>query len=113
KSVELLASASPYEGAYLAAIYLRGLAYLRLNDGAKAATEFQKIVDHKGANWGSDWQHPFWGQFYSLSCLGLAYASTLTGDSEKAKKAYEAFFELWKDADPDLPVLIEARHANQ
>jgi hypothetical protein len=54
--VELLASASPYEQAYPEAVYLRGLAYLRLRKGAEAATEFQKIVDHKGASWGSTWQ---------------------------------------------------------
>lgn len=69
KSVELLASASPYERSYLDAVYLRGLAYLRLHKGAEAAAEFQKIVDHKGANWGATWVHPYWGQFYSLSYL--------------------------------------------
>jgi hypothetical protein len=44
-----------------------GLAYLRLKKGAEAAAEFQKIVDHKGANWGATWVHPNWGQYYSLS----------------------------------------------
>ena len=58
KAVELLASASPYERAYPEAVYLRGLAYLRLHKGAEAAAEFQKIVDHKGANWGSTWRPP-------------------------------------------------------
>jgi hypothetical protein len=53
KAVELLASASPYERAYPGVPYLRGLAYLRLHKGAEAAAEFQKIVDHKGASWGS------------------------------------------------------------
>jgi hypothetical protein len=55
KSVELLTSASPYERAHLEAVYLRGLAYLRLNKGGEAAAEFRKIVDHKGANWASAW----------------------------------------------------------
>ena len=58
KSVELLASASPYERAYPDAIYLRGLAYLQMQKGAESAAEFQKIVDHKGANWGATWVHP-------------------------------------------------------
>src|SRR5262249_40437023 len=71
RSVELLSSASPYERAYLEAVYLRGLAYLHLRKGAEAAAEFRKIVDHKGANWASAWRYPYWAQFYSLSYLGL------------------------------------------
>jgi tetratricopeptide (TPR) repeat protein/predicted Ser/Thr protein kinase len=109
KSVELLASASPYERSYLGAVYLRGLAYLRLRKGAEAAAEFHKIVGHKGANWGATWIHPYWGQFYSLSYLGMARASALAGDTAKAKKAFQDFFELWKDADPDLPILQQAK----
>lgn len=109
RSVELLASAAPYERAHLDAVYLRGLAYLRLNMGAEAAAEFLKIVDHKGANWGSAWRYPYWAQFYSLSFLGLARGSALAGDRVKAKEAYQAFFELWKDADPDLRILHEAK----
>ena len=85
KSVELLASASPYERSYLDAPYLRGLAYLRLHKGAEAAAEFQKIVDHKGANWASTWRYPYWGQFYSLSYLGMARGSALAGDRMKAR----------------------------
>jgi eukaryotic-like serine/threonine-protein kinase len=109
KAVELLASASPYERAYPEAVYLRGLAYLRLRKGMEAAVEFQKILDHKGANWGTAWQHPYWGQFYSLSYLGLARASALAADTAKARKAFQDFFTLWKDADPDIPVLIAAK----
>jgi serine/threonine protein kinase/tetratricopeptide (TPR) repeat protein len=109
KSVELLASASPYERSYLEAVYLRGLAYLRLHKGAEAAAEFRKIVDHKGASWGATWIHPWWGQFYSLSYLGLARGSALAGDTAKARKAFEDFFDLWKDADPDIPILQQAR----
>ena len=109
KSVELLASASPYERAYLDAIYLRGLAYLNLHKGPEAAAEFQKILDHKGANWASAWRYPYWGQFYSLSYLGMARASALAGDTEKAKKAFQDFFELWNEADPDLPILQQAK----
>jgi tetratricopeptide (TPR) repeat protein/predicted Ser/Thr protein kinase len=109
KSVELLASASPYERSYLGAVYLRGLAYLRLHKGAEAEAEFQKIVDHKGASWGATWIHPYWGQFYSLSHLGLARGSALAGDTAKAKKAFQNLFELWKDADRDLPILQQAK----
>jgi eukaryotic-like serine/threonine-protein kinase len=108
-AVELLASASPYERAHLEAVYLRGLAYLDLRKGPEAAAEFKKILDHKGANWGSDWQHPYWGQFYSLSYLGLARASALTGDTAKVRAAYQNFLTLWKDADPDVPILIAAK----
>jgi eukaryotic-like serine/threonine-protein kinase len=109
KAVELLASASPYERAHPEAVYLRGLAYLDLRKGPEAAAEFKKILDHKGANWGSDWQHPYWGQFYSLSYLGLARASALTGDTAKVRAAYQNFLTLWKDADPDVPILIAAK----
>src|SRR5258708_32864914 len=84
KAVELLASASPYERAYPEAMYLRGLAYLRLRKGVEAATEFQKILEHKGASWGSTWRFPNWGLHYSISYLGLARASMLTGDPAKA-----------------------------
>ena len=61
RAVELLASASPYERAYPEAVYLRGMAYLRLRKGAEAAAEFQKILDHKGASWASTWRFPNWG----------------------------------------------------
>ncbi len=108
RSLELLSSASPYERAYPDAVYLRGLAYLRLHNGAEAAAEFQKIVDHKGANWRGRSRHRY-GQFYSLSYLGMARGSALAGDTAKAKKAFQDFFELWKDADPDLPILQQAK----
>jgi eukaryotic-like serine/threonine-protein kinase len=108
-SVELLASASPYEHSYLCPAYLRGLAYLRLHKGAEAAAEFHKIVDHKGANWASTWRYPYWGQFYSLSYLGMARGSALAGDTANARKAFQDFFELWKDADPDIPILPQAK----
>jgi tetratricopeptide (TPR) repeat protein len=109
KSVELLASVSPYERSYLEGAYLRGLAYLRVSKGAEAAAEFRKIVDHKGANWGATWVHPYWGQFYSLSQLGLARGALITHDTATARKAFQDFFELWKDADPDQPVLQRAK----
>ena len=109
KSVELLGSAASYERAYLTSIYLRGLAYLQLGKGAEAAAEFRKIAQHQGVNWGATWIHPYWGQFYSLSYLGMARGYALAGDTANARKAFEDFFELWKDADRDIPVLGRAK----
>jgi outer membrane protein assembly factor BamD (BamD/ComL family) len=81
-------------------VYPRGLAGLRAGKGAEAAAEFRKILDHKGRNW---------GPLYSLSYLSLARAEALASDNAKAKKAYQDFLALWKDADPELPTLIAAR----
>jgi tetratricopeptide (TPR) repeat protein/predicted Ser/Thr protein kinase len=100
KAVEILRSVAPYERASERAIYYRAIAYLRLKKGAEAAVEFQKILHHKGA---------FWGPEYPLAYLGLARAEMLAGDTAKARTAYQDFLALWKDADPDLPVLVEAR----
>ena len=80
--------------------YLRGVAYILQKKGPEAAAEFQKITDHKGANW---------GVVYPIAYLGAGRAWALAGDSAKAKHAYEAFLNLWKNADPDLPVLAEAK----
>ena len=80
---------------------MRGQAYLQLKQGAQAAAEFQKIIDHRG--W--DVTSPLW----PLAHLGLARASVLQSDATKAKQMYDEFFRLWKDADADLPVLIEAK----
>jgi DNA-binding winged helix-turn-helix (wHTH) protein/tetratricopeptide (TPR) repeat protein len=109
KGVELMASASPYERAYPDAIYVRGLAYLKMQKGAEAAAEFHKIVNHKGANWGATWVHPYWGQYYSLSYLGMARGFALSGETAQAKRAYQEFLTLWKNADPGIPVLIKAK----
>jgi tetratricopeptide (TPR) repeat protein len=100
KAVELLAPAVPFERAYAEAPYLRGLAFLRLRKGVEAAAEFRKILDHKGANWGLR---------YSLSYLGLARAHAIAGDPAKAGRAFQDFFALWKDADPDIPILKQAK----
>jgi predicted Zn-dependent protease len=82
-------------------VYVRGEAYLAAHRGPEAAAEFQKILDHRGivdsdpvgalAHWR----------------LGRAYA--LQGDTAKAKAAYQDFLALWKDADPDVPILIAAK----
>jgi serine/threonine protein kinase/tetratricopeptide (TPR) repeat protein len=108
-SVEELVASSPYERSYIDAAYFRGLAYMGMHKGTEAAAEFQKIVDHKGASWGSTWVHPNWGLYYSISYIGLARASVLAGDTAKARKAFEDFFALWKDADSDIPLLVEAK----
>jgi serine/threonine protein kinase/Tfp pilus assembly protein PilF len=81
--------------------YLRGQAYLKLGRGAEAAAEFQKILDHRG------WE-PL-SPLYALAHLGLARAAVLSLDTSKARQAYQDFFALWKDADADLPALIEAK----
>lgn len=109
KGIELLASASPYERAYPDAVYMRGLVYLQMKKGAEAAAEFRKIADHEGANWGATWVHPYWGQYYALAYLGMARGYILAGEGTQAKDAYEKFFALWRTADPDLPVLRQAR----
>jgi serine/threonine protein kinase/Flp pilus assembly protein TadD len=83
--------------------YLRGLSYLRLGKGAEAAVEFQKIIDHKGQ------ADLLVSTLYPLARLGLARALALSGDAARARKAYEVFFALWRDADSDLPILIEAK----
>ena len=83
-----LVRAVPFERAYPEVPYLRGLPFLRLQKGTEAAAEFQKILNHKGANWGSAWRYPYWGQFYSLSYLGLGRTSALAGNTAKAGKAF-------------------------
>jgi tetratricopeptide (TPR) repeat protein len=111
KAIELLQSAVPYERAYTDAVYLRGLAYLRARKGTEAAAEFQKILDHKGATWGPYCPifHRGWGPYFPLSYVGLARAAALAGDAPRARKVYQDFLALWKDADPDLPILMEAK----
>jgi hypothetical protein len=81
--------------------YLRGRALLRAGHGANAAVEFQKILDHRGV-------FPV-SPLYTLSHLGQARASLLAGDAAKSRRAYQDFLALWKDADPDIPILQEAR----
>jgi tetratricopeptide (TPR) repeat protein len=101
-AIELLQSTRRYDLAdAFYAHYLRGLAYLGQHSAAEAAAEFQFIVDHRGID---PWSLP-----RPLAQLGLARAYALQGDKEKARKAYEAFFALWKDADPDLPIFREAK----
>jgi len=101
RAVELLNTSRPYERGSLAVPYTRGLAYLQTRSGHEAAAEFQKIIANRGVA-GLD-------VLYPLSYLGLARANALTGDLPKARKAYQDFFALWKDADSDIPILIQAK----
>jgi eukaryotic-like serine/threonine-protein kinase len=102
KAIELLQTTSPHElGMWLYPAYIRGLAYLRAAKADAAATEFQKILDHRGLLGNS--------QRISLAHLGLARAHVLSQDTAKARSAYQDFLELWQDADPDIPILKEAK----
>ena len=82
-------------------IYVRGLVYLRAHQGREAEGEFRKILDHRGVS-------PLASE-YVLARLGLARACSLQGDQAKARTAYQDFLALWKDADPDIPILREAK----
>jgi serine/threonine protein kinase/tetratricopeptide (TPR) repeat protein len=98
--VELEATA-PYEGVTFYPAYVRGQAYLLAGNGTGAAAEFRKILDHRGIVLNS----PI-GALAHLQ-IGRAYAKT--GDKEKALAAFKDFLTLWKDADPDIPILKEAK----
>ena len=107
RALTLLEAASPYElgwgpgnGPYLP-IYTRAQAYLQAREGAKAAAEYQKILDHRGIDPTS--------LHYTLARLGLGRAHALQGQTTKARTAYQDFLTLWKDADPDTPILREAK----
>jgi serine/threonine protein kinase/tetratricopeptide (TPR) repeat protein len=107
EAIAALEPVRPYElgtgprGTGYAPNFLRGQAYLKLRDGVKAAAEFQRILDHPGIQ-GFD-------VAYALARLNLARAQVIQGDSAKARTAYQDFFAMWKDADPDVPVLKEAK----
>ncbi len=107
KAIALLEAARPYElgagpgaASYLPN-YFRGEALLKAHEGAKGAAEYQRILDHQGV----DPVNPF----YTLARLGLGRAYALQGDTQKAKTAYQDFFAAWKDADPNVPILKEAK----
>jgi eukaryotic-like serine/threonine-protein kinase len=100
-AVEALKSAQRYAKTNIGSVYLRGLAYLQLKQGKEAAAEFQQVIERKGVLPPSI-HHP-------TAQLGLARALALQGDTAKARAAYQDFFALWKDADPDIPILIAAK----
>jgi len=82
-------------------VYIRGMAQLAQHNGAAAATEFQKYLDHRGITL----NYPLG----ALAHLELARAYAMEGDAAKARAAYNDFFALWKDADSDIPILVQAR----
>jgi eukaryotic-like serine/threonine-protein kinase len=91
----------PFQVGTMYPAYLRGEAYLASGNGAAAAREFQKLLDHKGLVL----NYPL----ASLAHLQVARAYAKTGDSAKSKAAYQDFFGLWKDADASIPILIAAK----
>jgi eukaryotic-like serine/threonine-protein kinase len=109
RAVGALAETEPYElgltnysftfGLY--PVYLRGEAYLAAKQGSSAQAEFEKILDHYGAIGNQP--------IGALAHLGLARSHALQGDSTKARAAYDDFFSLWKNADPDIPLLKAAK----
>jgi len=104
RALEFLASAEPYEAGWYneyRAAYLRGQAYLLAHRGPEAATEFQKIIDHRGVVTSEP--------FGALAHLGLARSYALQGDTPKARTAMQDFLALWKDADPNIPILKQAK----
>jgi tetratricopeptide (TPR) repeat protein len=112
KAIELLQIAVPYDlGAPLCnfpgffgalyPIYVRGEAYLAARQGTEAATEFQKLLDHRGV--------VISDPIGALARLQLGRAFALSGDKTKAKTAYQDFLTLWKDAEPEIPILKQAK----
>src|SRR5260370_38002136 len=106
-AIEILRPVKPYDLAfgngfyYEYPAYLRGLAYLRLKQGDLAAAEFRKVLDHSGVVEGF--------VTGAVSILQLARAQVLMHDEKAARKSYEDFLALWKNADPDLPIYKEAK----
>ncbi|HSF23528.1 MAG TPA: protein kinase, partial [Blastocatellia bacterium] len=106
QAVQLLEATRRYESAAeFWPQYVRGLAYLSLKSGNEASAEFRRILDHRG--------EATLSALYPLARFGLARAIALTGDTEQSRKEYQCFFELWKDADTDLPILIEAKRRSE
>ncbi len=110
KAIEIMEAARPYElgspsnismSLSLYPVYVRGLAYLSARRGTEAATEFQNILAHRGIVQTEP--------IGALAPLGLARAYIMKGDTAKARTAYQDFFTLWKDADPDIPLLKQAK----
>jgi len=110
RAIELLRAATPYElglatssnySTYMYPVYVRGQAYLSALQGGPAAVEFQKIV-----NWPGVVSNEPIG---ALAHLGLARARAMNGETAEARTSYDKFLSLWKDADPDIPILIAAK----
>jgi tetratricopeptide (TPR) repeat protein len=94
-----LAFTGSFESVYPA--YIRGLAYVGLGDGQSAAAQFQKLIDNPGFSV----RHVIG----PLARLQLGRAQKMMGDNASARKSYEEFLSIWKDADPDIPIYREAK----
>ena len=92
---------SPLNWSAMFPVFVRGEAYLAARQGNEAAAQFQNVIDHRGLVVSEP--------IGALAHLGLARAYVLQGDTAKAKAAYQDFLKLWKDADPDIPVLQLAK----
>lgn len=104
RAVELLQEAKPYELSpfgWMQPVYLRGQSYLMLRNGGAAAMEFQKILDHRPV--------VELNPVGELAHLGLARAYSMQGKTTEARAAYQDFLTLWKEADPDIPILKQAK----
>ena len=104
EAVRLLESIRGYDMGMITGVsntYWRGNLYLKQRRGDEAAAEFRRVIDRRGAD-------PF-SPAHTLAHLGLARAAALNGDTSAARRSYQDFFAMWKDADQDLPVLVEAR----
>ena len=103
EAIDILAASMPYDlgDAFLVPAYLRGLAYLQAGDGRQAASEFQKLIDHPGVL-----EIDIKG---ALAHLQLGRAQAMMGDKDAARKAYQEFLTLWKDADLDIPIYRQAK----
>jgi eukaryotic-like serine/threonine-protein kinase len=101
KAVDLLAPVLQYEQDAMDIPYERAQAYLAAGEHAKAAAEFEKLIEHRG------WSE--WEVFAPLAQLGLARAYTMQGDRDESRKAYDELFTTWKDTDPDIPILRQAK----
>ena len=101
KAVELLVPVTPYEQGDSQILYHRAQAYLAVGEPVKAAAEFQKLIDHPG------WQD--WAVFAPLAKLGRARAIAMQGDPENSRRVYDEYFAAWKNADPTIPILRQAK----
>ena len=100
KAIDLLDGAMVYGRSNCGVLYARGMAYLQAKQGAQAAQEFQRVIDSRSVTF---------DPVASLAKLGLARAHALQGDKANSRVAYQDFFALWKDADPDVPLLRQAK----
>jgi tetratricopeptide (TPR) repeat protein len=109
-AIAALQAAAPHDRAYPIPSHIRGLAYLQMKSGTAAAAEFQKVIDGRfGFIGGPPRNYYGSGRVWAAAYLGLGRAQAVGGNRAEARKAYEKFLDLWKDADPGIPLLGEAR----